>query len=173
MSIYTKKGDRGKTLLYGGELVFKNDIRIETYGMLDELSSFLGILILKTKGEEKKYLTLVQKDLYLVMSALCKTNVSISFLDDRINDFERKIEKVEKKLPLISNFILPQGSEISVWYHICRVICRRAERKVVDFLKSNKTSFKKKSLIIKYLNRLSDLFFILARQHNKGKELIV
>lgn len=179
MPIYTKTGDLGGTSLYGGKRVLKSDLQVEAYGAIDELSSFIGLVIVKIKNQEQKeYLTQVQKDLYNIMAVLAGDKDKNLSLENRVISFEKQIDAMEKKLSPLHHFILPQGTEISGWFQILRVICRRTERKVVAFYKLSEIKKLKLTpiqsglkIIIKYLNRLSDLFFILARYYNKEKEI--
>ncbi len=174
MSIYTKTGDKGQTVLYNGRSVSKADVQIDAYGSVDELTCFLGLIISKVKKEDKIFLTEVQKDLYIIMGFLAGKKTSLVNLETRINYFEQSIDKITLKLPKLNRFILTQGSELSSWFHVLRAVCRRAEREVVRFFKSKKGLYKNQYvLVIKYLNRLSDLFFTLARLYNKEKELII
>lgn len=167
MPIYTRTGDKGTTGLFGGKRVSKSDHQIEAYGSIDELSSYIGLTISVIKDKsEQVFLMDLQRDLYKIMAALSGAKVRLDFLEARIVYFENKIDSLDKKLPELRKFILPGGTEISSWFHVLRVICRKAERKVI------KHSLKELQ-IIKYLNRLSDLFFTLARFHNRGKEVVV
>lgn len=171
MPIYTKGGDKGKTSLYGGKRVSKTDPQVEAYGSVDELSSFIGLVASKSKPNEQKILLDLQKDLYKIMSYLSGANLDLGFLDLRMKEFENEIDQIDKKLPKLTRFILPGGNELSAWFHILRVICRRSERKVIKYYSSLKIK-KFKFEIIRYLNRLSDYFFILARSKNKGKDVL-
>lgn len=167
MPIYTKTGDKGTTSLYGGKRVPKSDFQIEAYGSIDELSSFIGLVVnyLKDKSE-RDFLISLQKDSYKIMASLSGAKVDLSFLEERITGFEKQIDDLDKKLPRLTRFILPGGNELSAWFHILRVICRRAERKVIRHSQ-------KELAVIKYLNRLSDLFFTIARLHGRGEEVVV
>ncbi|MCX7955544.1 MAG: cob(I)yrinic acid a,c-diamide adenosyltransferase [Patescibacteria group bacterium] len=166
MPVYTKKGDRGKTSLFGEEKVLKSDIIIEALGNIDELNSFIGIVVFKIKEKsDKDFLIKIQKDLYQIMSILSKANKKTDFLEKRVFDFEKKIDEIEKKLLPLNKFIVPGGTELSCWFHILRTICRRAERQVVKR--------KKYFEVVKYLNRLSDLFFMLARFYNKNEDVFL
>ncbi len=166
MAIYTKTGDTGITSLFNGKRLPKSSKVFEAYGSVDELSSFIGLVIFKLKEREKKeLLTEIQKDLYLIMVALSGKKIPLIKLDQRVNKFEQIIDDVNTKLPKLNRFILPQGSELTCWFHILRTVCRRVERRVVQFSVDNK--------IVKYLNRLSDLFFVLARYFNQDKELTI
>ena len=167
MSIYTKTGDDGTTAIYGGKKLLKSDLQVEAYGSIDELTSFIGLVLNKLiNREDKLFLISVQKDLYQIMAVLSGAKINPKFLfEKKIFDFENKIDELEKKLPRLNKFILPGGTEISSWFHILRVICRRAERNVVRF--NNNV------IIVKYLNRLSDLLFVMARNYGKNKEIVL
>src|SRR3989344_2215165 len=172
MPIYTKTGDKGTTALFGGKRVSKADLQVEAYGSVDELTSYIGLVNSKIKNQKAKlFLIEIQKDLYKIMGYLAGSKSNIKYLDGRVKDFENKIDEIDKKLPKLTKFILPGGSEISSLFHILRTICRRSERSVIRF--SEKLTTEHRLLItIKYLNRLSDLFFTLARSHNKGKDTL-
>jgi len=174
MPIYTKTGDDGMTSLYGGKRILKSGLRVEAYGSVDELTSFIGLLITKIHDPaDKRLFTNVQKNLYLVMSVLTETNNNIQPLEEMVKKFEQKIDFLEKKLPKLNRFLLPQGTETSCLFHITRTICRRSERNVVCFLKNHETMKQFNNVtIIKYLNRLSDLLFIMARKYNP-KEILL
>ncbi len=165
MRIYTRTGDQGLTSIFGGKKVSKADDPIFAYGAIDELSSFLGLLINKIKSKkDKQFFIEIQKDLYQIMAYLSGAKISLDFCQKKVLEFEKKIDNLTTKLPILKKFILPGGTELSCWFHILRTVCRRAERLVV------KT---KRKLIIPYFNRLSDLFFTYARFYNKEKEIIL
>ncbi len=179
MAIYTRNGDKGITSVYGGKRVIKSDLQIEAYGTIDELSSFIGLIFSKIKKKhERNFLVEIQKDLYKIMSYLSgKKDVDLTFLEKKVSHFEKKINEIEKKLPRLNRFIIPSGNELSSIIHIARTICRRAERKVVRYLNINNqkpatSQLTNQQLTIKYLNRLSDLFFQLARFYNTN-EIVV
>ena len=167
MSIYTKTGDDGTTAIYGGKKLLKSDLQVEAYGSIDELTSFIGLVLNKLiNRKDKLFLISLQKDLYQIMAVLSGANIDLKFLfGEKVLTFENKIDELEKKLPRLNKFILPGGTEISSWFHILRVICRRAERNVVRF--NNNV------IIVKYLNRLSDLLFVMARNYGKNKEIVL
>jgi len=173
MPIYTRTGDSGKTSLYGGKRISKADCQIETYGSIDELTSNIGFVVVKLKDKkERDFLITIQKDLYKIMGFLSGAEIDISYLEERVLKFEKKIDSIEKGLPKLNNFILPGGNEISSLFQILRVLCRKAERRNIDYFNKNNIG-EKELLIIKYLNRLSDLFFDLAREHGKKDEIVL
>lgn len=173
MAIYTRTGDRGTTSLFGGKRVSKSDLQVEAYGSVDELSSFLGLLISKfITRNSKLFLIKIQKDLYTIMASLSGAKVDLSYLDRRVIDFEKEIDKIDTKLPKLTRFILPGGTEISSLFHICRTSSRRSERNIIRFSLSKKSEVYNLLSTIKYMNRLSDLFFTLARLHAKDKEIL-
>lgn len=173
MSIYTRTGDRGTTALFGGKRVSKSDLQVEAYGSVDELSSQLGLTISKIKNQRSKiFLIEIQKNLYKIMACLSGAKVDLNYLDRRVLEFEKEIDKIDKKLPKLTRFILPGGTETSSLFHICRTFCRRSERNVIRFSEATTKPAHQQTLVIKYLNRLSDLFFTLARLHAKGKDIL-
>ena len=168
MKIYTKTGDGGETSLFGGDRVSKDDLRIAAYGAVDELNSLLGIAETFTEDEKLSAdLRLLQNQLFTLGSDLTtplhKTKVKISRVNDEdITFLENKINYYEEKLPELRNFILPGGSKGSSYLHLARTVCRRAEREIVSLANREETGV----FIIKYVNRLSDLLFVLARYAN-------
>ena len=165
MPIYTKTGDNGTTGIYGGKRRSKADLQIEAYGSLDELSSFIGLVISKEKLEEKhlSLLKTIQKDLYYLMADLSGAKQDLNKLTRQIKFFEDEIDVQEKKLPALRGFISAQGTELSCLFHVLRTVCRRAERNIVRYSLDDE-------IILQYVNRLSDLFFVLARCYNKKPE---
>lgn len=171
MSIYTRTGDAGMTALFGGKRISKADCQVETYGSIDELTSYIGLAVVKLKNKkDRNFLIEIQKDLYLVMSFLSGAKVDLVILDKKVTAFEKTIDEIESKLPKLNKFILPGGNEISALFHILRVSCRRAERIFVDYFNNNRT-MKQSNDILMYLNRLSDLFFDMARKYGKNREV--
>lgn len=166
MPIYTKKGDRGRTALFDPccadpKSVSKNSPKITAIGALDELNSYLGIITSQSESPDlNSLLVTIQKDLFLVSSILAGANLRFSSSSTR--RLEKEIASLEKKLPPLSHFILPGGSGISSHLHFARALARRAERAVVGLSLQEKI----KPSILSYLNRLSDAFFIFARQAN-------
>lgn len=169
MSIYTKFGDKGKTSLYGGKTVSKADIRVNAYGQIDELNSFLGIIISEIKDKTiKKELIVIQNDLFEIGSSLANPainkHVSLSkYLKLRVLEFEKKIDKLSLKLKELENFILPGGGKTGSKLHYARTLTRKAERRIVAL--SQKETINTDILI--FINRLSDLLFTYARFINK------
>jgi len=170
MKIYTKTGDDGTTGLFGGQRVRKDDLRIEAYGTIDELNSILGIAHCRIEDEEIKAVILqVQNQLFTVGSDLATPpdtnthNFEIPRVDESFITFaESRIDIFEARLPELRSFILPGGSTGSSYLHLARTVCRRAERRITN-LQAEAGSVE---LILVYLNRLSDLFFVLARYEN-------
>jgi len=168
--IYTKTGDKGETGLFGGGRVSKDSVRIESYGSVDELNSFIGLTITEVKDNEVKNLLIkIQNELFVVCSNLATPDISKdkkkiipAIQEEYYLDAEKAIDQFEDKLEPLKNFILPGGSKCSALLHVCRTICRRAERRVVAL---NKTVEVDEKIVI-FLNRLSDLFFVLARYEN-------
>ncbi len=160
MSISTKKGDEGMTSLIGGQRVKKCDDRVEAYGTVDELSAFTGVLhdALPDSEEETKALLMeVQKHLLTIEAVLaCPTEGQFPGLKpDAVEMIESQVNGLEETLPPFRSFILPGGNLASSYSHVCRTICRRAERQAVKI--------GAKGVELQYLNRLSDYFFLLAR----------
>jgi len=162
MPIYTKKGDKGKTVLANGKIVSKANIRVMTYGTVDELNSLLGVIIsgIRVKNGMKTELLGIQDDLLEIASVLANPGAeSIGLLGKRVKAFEISIDNMTMKMPPLRNFILPGGNRTASLFHLGRTVCRRAERDVV--LLSQKERVDQNILI--YLNRLSDLLFTMAR----------
>ena len=172
MSIYTKTGDKGTTAVFGGKRISKSDIQIEASGSIDELTSFIGWTQEQvSREEERKTLSRIQQSLYQIMGFLAGANVDLAPLSLEVKDFEKTIDAISTELPPLNRFILPQGGELSSRYHIVRVLCRRSERAVIKYL-STQPMTHNSEFMIQYLNRLSDLFFMLARKNTKGKESV-
>lgn len=172
VSVVTKKGDEGRTQLYFGESVHKDDARVEAYGTLDELCSFLGMARSIVKPNRfKKLLESIQRDLFVIGAEIATTSRNLRRLDDRINKtYIRKLEIVIDEIEGKNVFegccfYLPGEDAVSASLDIARTVARRAERRVVTL--KNKRILKNKYLLI-YLNRLSDLLYLLARYYEKG-----
>ncbi len=163
--IYTKTGDEGQTALFGGKRLPKSHLRIECYGTVDELNSFLGLVRDSIADEHFRTLLLeIQNRLFDLGANLAtdpSKNLPIpSLTTDDIQLLENEIDKMEETLPPLKNFILP-GGNISVSHcHVARCVCRRAERLVVALNMGEPVA----PDVLKYLNRLSDFLFVLARK---------
>jgi len=175
MKIYTKKGDKGKTQLLGGTMVDKFNYKIEAYGNIDELNSFIGHLHDQNIDKNhKKFLIFIQIQLLNLGSIVSfdgkKKNIKLpKVLSSDVKKIEDEIDKLEKDLLPLSSFILPSGHPISSLCHITRTVCRRSERGVA--LLSSKGE--NQEIAIQFLNRLSDYLFVLSRkilqEHNTSE----
>ncbi len=164
MKIYTKKGDKGKSQLFGGSIVNKDNVRLECYGTIDELNAFIGnIYDQSINKNHKSILKNIQNQLFTIgaeISSDKKNNIYLpEFSEKNVTILEKEIDKMDEKLPPLTSFILPSGHDISSRCHIARTICRRAERRLVTLSSTSEIN----TLHIKYLNRLSDYLFTLAR----------
>ena len=166
LKIYTKTGDLGQTSLYGGKRVWKNDLTIEACGNIDELNSVLGLLRSELKGTENQVdfdelVEEVQKKLFVIGAKIAgfSEKEKTSFKTEGLEKF---IDRLEKDLPELKNFILPDGNKTATLFHLARSVCRRAERKAVELSQKQEID----TNIIIYLNRLSDLLFEMARYTN-------
>ena len=165
MKIYTKTGDKGQTSLLGGTRVGKDHIKIEAYGTVDELNSFIGVLISnKISSEISDFLGRLQPDLFTLGSHLAadqeKLRMKLPHLPaERIIEMEEFIDLLNNRLSPLKSFVLPSGNEAASMAHVCRCVCRRAERHAVGLAKLEEIN----PDIITYLNRLSDLLFVIAR----------
>ena len=175
-SIYTKTGDKGKTSLVGGKRVDKTHIRLDAYGTVDELNSYVGLLVCKVMDTElNDFLLYIQNKLFVVGSYLAtdteaQTIQSAQIITDSdIDAVETMMDKLDAQLPKLTRFILPGGSESAALAHICRTVCRRAERNVYKVA----DEFPIHEMILIFLNRLSDFFFLTARFEcqKTGKEM--
>ena len=166
MKIYTKTGDKGQTSLIGGTRVPKYHLRIESYGTIDELNSYIGLIRdMAPDGHQRDVLKNIQDRLFTIGASLasCPVKSRMKIPDLHIEDIELlegEMDKMEETLPELRHFILPGGAPEVSFCHIARCICRRAERHVVQL---SDESFVDEKLII-YLNRLSDYLFVLGRK---------
>lgn len=167
MKIYTKTGDDGTTGLQGGKRVPKSDLRIIAYGAVDEANSCLGVaLSLNIDADIRELLTRIQNELFVAGSDLSDPDLKKStnrITEQMVENLEKNIDKFEAELSPLTNFILPGGHQISAYLHTARTITRRAETNVVALSKDEQIN----PFCQKYLNRLSDLLFVLARVVNK------
>lgn len=172
--VYTKTGDDGTTGLVGGNRVKKYDARLEAYGTIDELNATIGVLrSYDIADTEKDLLIQIQNKLFNIGSRLASDEKGEAFTaglvitDDHIKVLEKAIDKYEENLPPLTDFILP-GGELSVAQcHVSRTVCRRAERRIVEFAETNRIQAE----TIKYVNRLSDYLFVLARKLSFDKNV--
>ncbi|MDA8963469.1 cob(I)yrinic acid a,c-diamide adenosyltransferase [bacterium] len=170
MKIYTKKGDNGTTQLIGGKRVPKNHERIEAYGTVDELNSYMGLLRDQSVGEETHDLIItIQNKLFTIGALLANqdgTNkMKLPLLDEEdVTLLEKEIDKMNDSLPEMRSFILPGGHTTVSFCHIARCVCRRAERLTTQIGED----ILQKEIILKYLNRLSDYLFVLSRYLTKN-----
>jgi cob(I)alamin adenosyltransferase len=177
MKIYTKTGDKGSTRLVDGRECSKSDLRVETYGTVDELNSVLGVALaqiqsqtsLKSLGDE---LWVLQNQLFTVGSHLAcgkeeTRKLLPEFSESWIADLEKQIDAHTEKLPPLKQFILPGGTLASAELHLARTVCRRAERMVVRLIEDEKDGAEILQTALRYLNRLSDYLFTAARTANR------
>lgn len=165
MKIYTKTGDSGTTGLFGGKRLPKNHLRIETYGTVDELNSYIGLVRdVTTDNETRDLLKSIQDRLFTIGSNLAsdpdKNVITPDLHVEDIEVLEKAMDKMNEALPALKNFILPGGHTTVSFCHVARCVCRRAERLVVALNENEPVE----PLILKYLNRLSDYLFVLARK---------
>lgn len=169
MNIYSKPGDAGETSIIGDKRLLKDDIRIESYGVIDELSSVIGLLITYcTMEHDIQFLQQVQRELFIIggylASDLDVSSLSKTLSYTHIRRLENEIDAISRELPPFKLFILPGGSRSASFAHVCRTVCRRAERKIVAFLRTQECL--EDNVVLAYINRLSDYFFALARRLN-------
>lgn len=196
MKIYTKTGDKGKTSLFDGTRVLKDNIRVDTYGTIDELNAIIGLIITEIKDKRlkiKDILLTIQSDLFTIGAELANPQIVIARseerttkqsrketdktmrlphqpadwfamtkLEKRILEFEKSIDEMTEELPELTNFILPGGGKTGALLQLARTVCRRAERRIITLSQQETIDYS----IIKYFNRLSDLFFTMSRYVN-------
>jgi cob(I)alamin adenosyltransferase len=175
MKIYTRTGDEGETGLFGGGRVPKGHLRVEAYGTVDELNAVLGMCVEAVEAEDvEAWLLLVQQDLFNLGASLAtpgaesgQARPAIPELPtERIEEMERWIDSASEECPELRAFILPGGSRVAGVLHLARAVCRRAERAVERLNREEPVD----PVVLRYLNRLSDLLFALARlvNHRSG-----
>lgn len=177
MKIYTRKGDSGETSLFGGQRVGKDHLRVEAYGTIDELSSVLGFAIAALPSEMLDWqpaLVDIQADCFTIGSMLAtpKTGAEMpahipQLAEGRVGAIEEAIDSLDEELEPLTAFILPGGSESAATFHLARSVCRRAERRVVALAHDAEVD----PIVVKYLNRLSDLLFTLGRATNARQDI--
>jgi len=167
--VYTKQGDKGTTRLGGGQEVAKDSIRIQAYGTVDELNSVIGIAIsFEPIAEVKATLTKIQHELFTLGGDLCvleedKQKWEMQQIEaNQVTALEKSMDRLNEELKPLEDFILPGGTKVSAFLHQARCVCRRAETLVVSLYKKEEIG----ESVLKYLNRLSDTLFVLARYEN-------
>jgi cob(I)alamin adenosyltransferase len=168
--IYTKSGDKGETGLGDGTRVPKDHPRVTAYGSVDELNATLGVLLAENrKLPDAGLLHSIQNDLFDVGADLCVPSTGenqqeqrLRVTGDQVTKLEQAIDRLNARLRPLTSFVLPGGSRAAAWCHFARTVCRRAERDVVTLMKTEPVNTK----VLIYLNRLSDLLFVLARVCN-------
>lgn len=174
--IYTRTGDAGETALGNGDRVAKHSARVTAYGTSDELNSFVGIARLTAEGDMDDRLAAIQNDLFDLGADLCRPDMDkdataeyppLRMIAAQVDRLEAEIDAMNAKLEALRSFILPGGSPLAAHLHVCRTVARRAERLAVELATSETVN----PAVIKYLNRLSDWFFVAARiANNDGKD---
>lgn len=171
MKIYTRKGDRGRTSLFGGGRVPKDHLRVEAYGAVDELNAVLGRALLSLEDETvRERLGTVQRDLFAVGAVLATPSSGEDrprpklpeLPGERVAEMEAWIDEAAGELEPLKNFVLPGGGPGGAELHVARTVCRRAERRVVALASAEDVD----ADVIRYLNRLSDVLFVFARLEN-------
>lgn len=170
--IYTRTGDDGSTMLGSGKRVSKDHARIEVYGTVDELNSQIGVAIASQLTTElADLLRPIQNELFHLGSELCfpmeaLEKIEIPRIEEKhVTALERHMDRLSADLPSLENFILPGGTPAASHLHVARTVCRRAERRAVQLAAEEAVG----EWVIQYLNRLSDLLFVLARAENQSK----
>jgi cob(I)alamin adenosyltransferase len=171
--IYTKTGDAGETALGNGVRVAKHALRVTAYGTSDELNSFVGVARLEAEGEMDAALSRIQNDLFDLGADLCRPDMEqdadaeyppLRMVDSQVSRLESEIDAMNAGLEPLRSFILPGGSKLAAHLHVCRTVSRRAERLSVELATMEAIN----PAAVKYLNRLSDWFFVAARTANNG-----
>lgn len=164
--IYTKTGDGGTTSLVGGSRVDKDDVRVEAYGTVDELNSHIGLLaeMFRQQGGYYEELKAVQHNLFTLQTLLATEDEALysrlpQLQEDEVDLLERQIDTLSDKLPKLHNFVIAGGTMKGAQCHVCRTVCRRAERRVVTLARRTHVD----DVLLRYLNRLSDYLFVLGR----------
>jgi cob(I)alamin adenosyltransferase len=171
--IYTRTGDKGDTALGNGDRVAKHSARVSAYGTSDELNSFVGVARLAAEGEADAALARIQNDLFDLGADLCRPDMDkdaqadfppLRMADAQVDRLEAEIDAMNKDLEPLRSFILPGGSALAAHLHVCRTVARRAERLATELAMDEPVN----PAAVKYLNRLSDWFFVAARTANNG-----
>ena len=166
--IYTKTGDKGTTSLVGGSRVFKDDARVEAYGTVDELNSHIGLLAEMMRPASGGYydeLKSVQRNLFTIQTLLATEDETLyarlpQLSEEEVEILERQIDTISDLLPKLQNFVIAGGNMVGAQCHVARTVCRRAERRTVALARQDRVD----DVLLRYLNRLSDYLFVLARR---------
>lgn len=174
--IYTRTGDKGTTALGNGDRVAKHDPRVSAYGTSDELNSHVGVARLHSEGDMDKRLSLIQNDLFDLGADLCRPDMAkdaeaeyppLRMIEAQVKRLEAEIDEMNADLETLRSFILPGGSPLAAYLHVCRTVARRAERLATELALESDVN----THAVTYLNRLSDWFFVAARvANNNGKD---
>ncbi len=173
--IYTGTGDQGTTSLVGGERVCKHDLRLDAYGTIDELSAHIGMLIAllpSLMSDDKQLLHTIQHRLFAIGAYLATDDTHTEIREASrifsadIESIEQRIDTLDEALPQLHNFVFPGGAVSAAQAHICRTVCRRAERHICALHHSHPID----TIILQYVNRLSDYFFVVSRQCNHATD---
>jgi cob(I)alamin adenosyltransferase len=167
--IYTRGGDKGETSLGDGSRVPKQDLRVAAYGTVDETNGVIGIARLHAQGQADAMLARIQNDLFDLGADICnpearrKAEGALRIVDAQVERLEREIDQMNADLEPLTSFILPGGTPASAHLHLARTVCRRAERLICDLAAKEQVN----PAAIRYINRLSDHLFVLARWENE------
>lgn len=170
--IYTRTGDGGQTSLVGGTRVSKTHVRLEAYGTVDELNSFLGLLVTRLEAEDRIFVQWIQNELFVVGSYLAtdseKTELRAASIvtPEQVAKIEAEIDRLDALVPPLKAFVLPGGDEGAALCHVCRTVCRRAERRILSLAEEAPVSAE----LLAFINRLSDYLFVLSRKINQDNK---
>ncbi len=174
MKIYTRTGDDGKTGLFGGQRVDKDDIRVEAYGTVDELNAALGLAqSLGADARERSLIEELQRDLFVLGAELAsvpekRDKLKLRLLDATdVTRLENHIDALDAELQPLKSFIVPGGHPVAAALHLARSICRRGERRILPLVNAHRAA----PHLLVYLNRLSDLLFVMARHAQSGRKI--
>lgn len=171
--IYTRTGDGGDTALGNGVRVAKHSLRVSAYGTVDECNATVGLARLHSEGETDAHLAMIQNDLFDLGADLCRPDMArdaeapypvLRMSDTQVDRLEAEIDRMNESLDPLRSFVLPGGTALAAHLHQCRTVARRAERLVVELASTEEVN----AAAVRYLNRLSDWFFVASRVANDG-----